>query len=498
MEHDSAKKPLREAGSSTERVYAALTKQIAAELRAGDQIPTTRSLVSRFNVSPITVQRALARLAQEGLIATRPGHGAFVAERRERSAGADFGWQAVVLGSSTPALEEFHDVFTLPRPDLIPLGVGYLDTGAQPSAALASAVSRAARRPGAWDRVPAEGIDALRAWFARQVGDARVNDILIVPGGQSALSTIFRALATPGAPVLVESPAHLGTLAVLRAAGLRPIPVPCDMDGVRPDLLEAAFKTSGARVFACQPTYANPTGATLPNDRRRAVLEIARRVGAFIVEDDAARDLAIDGPPPPPLAADDDGHVVYVRSLTKAAAPGLRIAGVCARGPVGSRLRAVQVLTDPFVSGPMQEAALELVSSPAWARHLKVLRRALQRRRDAAVEAVKAHLPRARLEVVPKGGVVLWVELPEGVDDVTFARAAMDRGVHVNPGRAWFPAEPAGAFFRLSYAGAGATAIETGVTRLAGALDAALATRDPSRWSPGHHMRGARRRGDVE
>jgi len=483
MEHDSAKRRAGEAGSSTERVYASLTKQIGAELQAGDQLPTTRSLVSRFGVSPITVQRALARLAQEGLIATRPGHGAFVAERRERSGGVDYGWQAVVLGSSTLALEEFHDVFTLPRPDVIPLGVGYLDMEAQPSAALASATSRAARRPGAWDRVPAEGIEALRAWFARQAGDASVNDILIVPGGQAALSTVFRALATPGAPVLVESPAHLGTLAVLRAAGLRPVPVPCDMDGVRPDLLEAAFKASGGRVFACQPTYANPTGATLPHDRRRAVLEIARRIGAFIVEDDAARDLAIDGAPPAPLVADDDGHVVYVRSLTKSAAPGLRIAGVCARGPAGVRLRAVQVLADPFVSGPMQEAALELVSSPAWARHLKLLRSILRHRRDVAVEAVRAHLPRAKLEIVPKGGVVLWVELPEGVDDVAFARAGLARGVHVNPGRAWFPAEPEGAYFRLSYAGAGATAIETGVARLGGALDAALAAGEPSRSS---------------
>jgi DNA-binding transcriptional MocR family regulator len=447
-------------------VYAELKRRIGAELRSGDRLPTTRSLVERFHVSPITVQHALARLTQEGLVFTRPGHGAFVAERRPRPAGVDHGWQAVVLGPSPPALDEFRDLFAPPGPGVAPLGSGYLDAEAQPFGALASAMARAARRPGAWDRVPTEGIEALRTWFARQLGDATADDILIVPGGQAALSTILRTLAAPGAPVLVESPAHLGTLAALRAQGLRAVPVPTDADGVRPDLLESAFQASGARVFACQPTFANPTGATLSTERRSAVLDVARRQGAFIVEDDAARDLAIEGVAPAPLAADDDGHVVYVRSLTKPAAPGLRVAAVCARGPVSVRLRAEAVVADLFVAGPVQEAALELVSSPGWARHLRALRSTLRARRDAAVEAVRDHLPGARLDVVPAGGFVLWLRLPDGVDEVAFARACADRSVQVNPGRAWFPAEPEGSFVRLSYAATSADALRAAIARV--------------------------------
>jgi DNA-binding transcriptional MocR family regulator len=458
------------APSSTDRVYAELKRRIGAELRGGDRLPTTRSLVERFHVSPITVQHALARLTQEGLVFTRPGHGAFVAERRPRPAGVDHGWQAVVLGPSPPALDEFRDLFAQPGPGVAPLGSGYLDAEAQPFGALASAMARAARRPGAWDRVPTEGIEALRAWFARQLGDATADDILIVPGGQAALSTILRTLAAPGAPVLVESPAHLGTLAALRAQGLRAVPVPTDADGVRPDLLEAAFEASGARVFACQPTFANPTGATLSLERRSAVLDVARRLGAFIVEDDAARDLAIEGVAPAPLAADDDGHVVYVRSLTKPAAPGLRVAAVCARGPVSVRLRAEAVVADLFVAGPVQEAALELVSSPGWARHLRTLRTTLRARRDAAVEAVRDHLAGVRLDVVPRGGFVLWLRLPDGVDEVAFARACAERSVQVNPGRAWFPAEPEGSFVRLSYAATSVDALRDAIARVGPAL----------------------------
>jgi DNA-binding transcriptional MocR family regulator len=480
MKDDSTSHRPTERASSTDQVYRALKHRIATELRPGDRLPATRSLVAAFRVSPVTVQHALARLAREGLIFTRPGHGAFVAERLARSAIADHGWQAVVLGPSPPVLEEFHDVFAPPRPDTIPLGSGYLETEAQPFGALANAMARAGRRPGAWDRVPSEGVEALRAWFARQLGEASADDVLIMPGGQAALSTIFRSLAGPGAPVLVESPAHIGTLAVLRARRLRAVPVPTDAEGVRPDLLESAFKASGARVFACQPTYANPSGATLSPERRTAVLEVARRVGAFIVEDDAARDLAIEGTPPPPLAASDDGHVVYVRSLTKPAAPGLRVAGVCARGPVRVRLGAQAVVDDLFVAGPMQEAALELVSSPAWARHLRSLRGVLRARRDAAVEAVREHLPQVELGIVPRGGFVLWLRLPGGVDEVAFARACAERAVQVNPGRAWFPAEPERGFVRLSYAAASADRIRAGVARMGEVLQSTALGASPA------------------
>jgi DNA-binding transcriptional MocR family regulator len=472
MTDDSASASGTKPGTAGDRLHAELQRLVGTELRPGDRLPSTRTLVQRHRVSPLTVQQALNRLVQEGLVFTRPGHGAFVAEPRPRSTHLDHRWQAVVLGPSAPVLDEFHDVLAPPPGCEFPLGSGYLDAEAQPVGALAGAMARAARRPGAWNRLPPEGIEALRAWFARQLGDTSPDDVLIVPGGQAALSTVFRSLAAPGASVLVESPAHLGTLAALRAQALRAVPVPTDADGVRPDLLEAAFRMSGARVFACQPTYANPTGATLTAERRRAVLEVARRAGAFLVEDDAARDLAIDGATPPPLAADDDDHVVYVRSLTKPAAPGLRVAAVRARGPVRVRLRSEAVVGDLFVAGPMQEAALELVGSPAWSRHLRALRGLLRTRRDAAVAAVREHLPDVRLEVVPKGGFVLWLQLPDGVDEVAFARACAARSVQVNPGRAWFPAEPERGFVRLSYAAVSADALRLGITRMGEVLRA--------------------------
>ena len=237
--------------------------------------------------------------------------------------------------------------------------------------------------------------------------------------------TAVRALAPPGGPVVVESPTYRGALAAVRAAGLTPVPVPSDADGVRPEMLADTLERTGARVAYLQPLHANPHGADLSAERRGEVMAVAARAGAFLIEDDWARDLTIDGPAPPPLAADDaDGHVVYVRSLSKGASPGLRVAAVAARGPAGTRLRSARIVEDLFVSAPLQHAALDLVSSPGWRRHLKALREGLRERRDALTGALAEHFGDAAVWRVPTGGLHLWLRLPDGTDEPALVAAA--------------------------------------------------------------------------
>jgi DNA-binding transcriptional MocR family regulator len=456
------------------RILAALRSTVA-RAAPHDRLPSVRELVTRHRASPVTVQRALTQLVREGLVVARPGQGSFVADRRAGTAApraVDLGWQSVALGAQTTQAEALRDHMAPPPAGVLPLASGYLDGSLQPLAALAAAAARAARRPGVWDRVPVEGIEGLRTWFAREAGGGvRPNDVLIAPGGQAAIATIIRALTAPGATMLIESPTYLGAIAAARSAGVRLVPVPTDDGGVRPDLLAEAFAASGARLVYLQPGHANPTSATLAPDRHAAVLAAAAQAGAFVIEDDFARDLTLEGAVPPTLAsADEAGRVIAVRSLSKSAAPGLRIAGVCARGPVAARLKAARVVEDLFVAGPLQETALELLTNPGWTRHLRALRAALRERRDAAVAAVRELLPMVRLARVPRGGTYLWVGLPEGMDDGAVARAAAGAGVLVTAGRAWFPAEPEGSFLRLSYAAADAATFREGAQRLAGVL----------------------------
>ncbi|MFD9394949.1 PLP-dependent aminotransferase family protein [Streptomyces sp. NPDC060000] len=462
----------------------------------GGKLPSSRALVERFRVSPVTVSRALAQLAAEGLVVTRPGAGAFRARPSSATAApaGDTSWQEVALSADgaadlVPRSVDAAGVtvsLAAPPPGVIEFNGGYLHPSLQPERAMAAALARAGRRPGAWGRPPMEGLPELREWFARTIGGSvGAAEVLVSGGGQASLTTALRALAPPGAPVLVESPTYPGMLAIARAAGLRPVPVPVDPDGVRPELLADAFRATGARVFVCQPLFQNPTGAVLAADRRRQVLRIAREAGAFIVEDDFVRRLAHEdaGQLPRPLVADDpDGVVVHVGSLTKATSPSFRVSALAARGPVLERLRAIQVVDSFFVPRPLQEAALELVGSPAWPRHLRSVAAELRARRDAMTAALRLRLPELSLPHIPSGGYHLWLRLPDGTGSTSqafgsggesaFTAAALRAGVALTPGRPYFSAEPPAAHVRLSFAAVGGTEeIAEGVRRLRAACD---------------------------
>ncbi|MET9864405.1 PLP-dependent aminotransferase family protein [Streptomyces smyrnaeus] len=460
----------------------------------GAKLPSSRALVERFRASPVTVSRALAVLAAEGLVVTRPGAGAFRAEPRqphsELRGRGDTSWQEVALSADAsldqvPRSVDASGVTTTldaPPPGVLELGGGYLPSGLQPEKALAAALARAGRRPGAWRRPPLEGVEELRGWFAREIGGpagpVSAGDVLITAGGQAALTTALRALAPPGAAVLVESPTYPGMLAAARASGLRPVPVPVDTRGVRPELLADAFRASGARVFVCQPLFQNPTGAVLAPDRRREVLRVARQAGAFVIEDDFARHLAHEdaGPLPATLCAEDpDGVVVHVCSLTKVTSPNLRVGALAARGPVLERLRAIQIVDSFFVPRPLQEAALELVGAPAWPRHLRTVAAELRTRRELMLTALATELPALDLAHAPRGGYHLWLRLPDGTDEHALNAAALRAGVAVAPGRPYFAAEPPAPYLRLAFAPAAAEGdIVEGVRRLRTACAEAL------------------------
>lgn len=458
--------------SSADALAEAL-RRVAAGAAPGARLPSSRELVSEYAVSPLTVARAVARLAAEGLVMTRPGQGTFVVSSTSRaSADSDTSWQTVAL----PARDVEPVPVDLPAvggaEGTISLAGGYLHPSLQPTGALASALARAGRRPGAWDRSAPRGIEPLRKLFARQIGPpVTAQDVLITSGGQSALSLAFRAIALPGATVLVESPTYPGALAAIRGAGMQPRQVPMDEQGLRPDLLSEAFGDSGARVLYCQPAMHNPTGRSIASDRRAEILEVARAAGAFLVEDDFARHLAHGRTLPRPLITDDEhGSVIHVTSLTKPSSPSFRLGALAARGPVMRRLEAVRYVDDFFVARPLQEAAVELLSSPAWDRHLARLRVALLDRRRHVATGMATYLPGWMIDTIPDAGLHLWVRLPADFTDAAVADAARRHGVIVNAGSPFFAADPDRDRLRINIAAADRSQLTDAARRLAAAF----------------------------
>jgi DNA-binding transcriptional MocR family regulator len=462
--------------SSLGVVVGRLRAEVAAS-GPGGRLPASRQLVKRWGISPVTLSRAVTVLMAEGVVVSRPGAGVFVGDRvpRRSQAPTDLSWQERALTGERPSITAMMRMLAKPADEVVDLSTGYLHESLHPSKALADAMGRAGRRPGTWTRAPAEGIPELRAWFAADIGGPiGVNDVLISSGGQTALVTALRALADPGQAVLVESPTYPGTLAAAGAAGLRCVPVPVDADGVRVELLDEAFASSGARVLVCQPLFQNPTGAVLAPARRAQLMDAVRRAGAFVIEDDFTRRLVHGDAPdlPQPLAADDpDGHVIHIRSLTKPTSPSLRISALTARGAAFERLRDTHVINSFFVPRPMQETALELMTSPSYATHLRRLATALRDRREVMIRSLAERCPHLTVRPARPGGYHVWVSLPDGVRDEDAAAEALRHSVSISPGSAFYLPGGPSRHLRLSYvAAASPDELVHGVERLDEAL----------------------------
>ena len=434
--------------------------------------------MAEYQASPVTVQKVLRTLAAQGLIESRPGVGTFVrAVRTARP--ADYGWQTAALGSPQTPLRPVSTAMRSAPNDVIAFHSGYPDRELLPERLVRAALTRAARGDAALSRPPAAGMPELQSWFAHELRASTpagftppaTSDVIVLPGSQSGLSSVFRALVGSGQPLLVESPTYWGAILAAAQAGVRVVPVPSGPEGPDPEELARAFDETGARLFYAQPNYANPTGAQWSARVGAQVLDVVRRHGAFLVEDDWAHDFGITTDAAPVAVHDDSGHVVYLRSLTKSVSPGIRVAAMIARGPARDRILAARGAESMYVSGVLQAAALDVVTQPGWQTHLRGLRHQLRARRDLLVSSLREHAPLVHVEHVPRGGLNLWARLPDGTDVDQLLRDCEAEGVIIAGGAEWFPAEPAGPYIRLNYAGPNPGAFQEGARILGRVLD---------------------------
>jgi DNA-binding transcriptional MocR family regulator len=444
---------------SSTRIVTALREWIVGA-PAGGRLPSTRSLVARYEASPVTVQKALRTLTGLGLIESRPGVGTFIRAVRTAKP-SDFGWQTAALGSARNRLSTAPATMRPTPAEAIALHGGYPDRELLPERLIRAALTRAGRSDAALTRSPVAGLPELQSWFASELASATpvgvtaplAGDVIVLPGSQSGLSSIFRALVTDGRPLLIESPSYWGAILAAAQAGVRLVPIASGPTGPDPEDVARAFEETGARAFYVQPNYANPTGTQWSAETARQVLDVVRAYGAFLIEDDWAHDFGITTGPTPVAVRDDNGHVVYIRSLTKSVSPALRVAAIIARGPARERIIADRAATSMYVSGVLQAAALDIVTQPGWHTQLRGLRQQLRSRRDLLVDSLTQHAPLAHITAIPPGGLNLWVRLPDTTDLPSFTRECESNNVLVAPGNEWFPAEPTGPFIRLNYSG---------------------------------------------
>ncbi|MER5884331.1 PLP-dependent aminotransferase family protein [Streptomyces sp. NPDC001941] len=321
-----------------------------------------------------------------------------------------------------------------------------------------------------------EGDPALRAAVAGRLTGRGLatgpDDLLVTTGSQQGLTLLTTALIEPGDVVLVEDPCYLAALQTFGFAGARVVPVATDDDGIVPAALEEAVLRERPTLLYLVPTFQNPTGRTLPPDRRGAVAELAARHGFWIVEDDPYGELRFEGAPEPwiaslPAAAD---RTVLLGSFSKIMAPGLRLGYV--RAPQGLRRSCViaKQAADLHTSTIDQAAAARYLHDSDLDAHIGVIRDAYRERRDAMLAGLPAALPPGSTWNRPSGGMFVWASLPGGYDATELLGVAIGHEVAYVPGAPFYCGEPDRGALRLSFTTHSPGEIGEGLVRLGRAL----------------------------
>jgi 2-aminoadipate transaminase len=312
----------------------------------------------------------------------------------------------------------------------------------------------------------------LAAKLERTAGIAcTADEILVVSGSLQALDLVNGILLRRGDTVIIEQDTYQGALTRLARLGVRAVGIPLDRDGMRMDALAAALadlKRDGVRpkYIYTVPTVQNPTGTILSEARRVELLRLAGEYSVPIFEDDCYSDLIWDGARPPALyAMSRCGGVIHIGSFSKSIAPALRVGYIVAPWDVLSRMLPLK--TDAG-SGALEQMVLGEFCPKHFDAHQPVLRRGLRRKLDTLMDALNEQFGTAAEFDDPKGGIFLWVKLPDVVDTQRLYGAALAAGVAINPGVEWSTDAAHGkSRMRLCFANPSPEAIRAGVAALA-------------------------------
>lgn len=283
--------------------------------------------------------------------------------------------------------------------------------------------------------------DFLSLKLKRDAGMAcSADDILIVSGSLQALDLVNGALLARGDTVICERDCYQGTLTRYQRLGVDVVGIPLDEGGLRIDALGealAALKSRNVRpkFIYTIPTVQNPTGTILSEERRIALIKLADAYGVPIVEDDCYADLVWSGTRPPALYAMSKAeNVIHIGSFSKSIAPALRVGFIVASWAILSRMLALK--TDAG-SGALEQMVLAEYCAAHFATHVPALRRGLRKKLDTLMEALNEQFGTAAEFEAPKGGIFLWVKLPDQVDTLKLYQKALAAGVAINPGPEW-------------------------------------------------------------
>jgi 2-aminoadipate transaminase len=367
------------------------------------------------------------------------------------------------------------------QPDIISFAGGLPAPELFPVAEILSAAERVlgeGNAAGSLQYSPTEGFAPLREAFAaesRERGiDCSADDILITTGSQQPLDLVGKIFLNEGDCVLTENPTYLAAIQAFQIYEVRFAAVPTDGGGLIPEALPALIERERPKFLYTIPNFQNPTGVTLTAERRQTLYSIAARYGLIVLEDDPYGSLRYAGRTIPPIKSlDADGIVIYLSTISKTIAPGLRVGWAVAAAEILGKMTIAKQAADLHTSSFDQRIVHRYLTEFDSEAHIELIRRSYRERFLIMDASLRESMPPGFDWTHPEGGMFLWVTCPEGVDTSELMREALVCKVLFVPGRDFFPDASGQRFMRLNFSNATPEKIREGIQRLAKVCHAA-------------------------
>jgi len=463
--------------NGSEPVYRQIINYISRKISCGDwvissRLPSQRVLAKRFGVNRSTVVRALEELCSYGILEGVTGKGTTVKSNTwsllMSTAPPDWGdyLKAGTFQENVPTIQVINRLEF--EKGIIRLGTGELSPDLFPGEMMREIYGKLPDRIPSLNYLGPLGLPELRQVLSkrlRKLGiDADPSCILITSGSLQALQLISVCMLKPGSVVYTEAPSYLKSLQVFPSAGMKLSGIPMDREGIL--YWNISFPAGNHALLYTIPTFHNPTGTLMSEARRQELFRFCANHRLPIIEDNAYGELWFDEEPPKPLKAmDRHGMILYLGTISKTLAPGLRIGWLVGPESVVERLGDVKMQVDYGASSVSQWALAELLSGGTYDDYLKDLRIRLKQRRDLALSLLDRHFTDLARWEIPKGSFYIWLRLNAKIPVDQLFQLMLKEQILINPGNVYdFGRNQA---IRLSYAYAGENELEFGIGKLA-------------------------------
>ena len=364
------------------------------------------------------------------------------------------------------------------KPDIISFAGGLPAKESFPVKAFEEAAKRVIESSGdvALQYTTTEGNVKLRGHITKRLAKLGVkateDNIIITSGSQQGLDFTAKIFIDKGDVIICEAPTYLGAINAFRPYEPKFVDVETDENGMRMDKLEEALKANpDAKFIYAIADFQNPTGKTLPKDRRKRLVELAREYDVMVLEDNPYGELRFEGEIQPAIQSfDTDGRVMFLGTFSKILAPGLRLGWVCASPEVINKFNLIKQGSDLQSSTISQMEVADLLDNMDIEEHIKTVSKMYAKRRDAMLKTMEEEFPKEIKWTHPEGGLFLWVELPEKLSARDVAKEALKEKVAYVPGGAFFANGGHENTFRMNYSNSSEEKIVEGIKRLAKVL----------------------------